>query len=366
MITRRALLASSLPLMAQSVEAGFAPLSDWTGVDANESDFAISGGEIAVSPVAAYPSWLRSEREFENFDLRGEFFIKGWTDSGFSFHAPWQGRPWEGGCQVKIFHQKEERPTPWSAGAILPVAAPRRVSVREGWNTMRILADHPRLQVWMNDELVQDLNTDAHPMLKDKLRSGHFGIAACSAPCRFRNLRVRELPARERWDVLYNEPADLERNWSVSEGKPVLHALGAILRADGSGHLASRERYRDFEFQCYIRAARQHNGGILFRSSGRGLAGEQHYEIQLHNVPEAHYPTGSLYNLQRAKYPRIQDERWYLFELRVQGASARVRIDGETVMTYGRLERLGEGFIELQAHRPGHWTEFRRVRVQRL
>jgi hypothetical protein len=168
------------------------------------------------------------------------------------------------------------------------------------------------------------------------------------------------------WETLYAKPEDFEANWAVSEGQPDFLVLGETLRADGLGHLATKARYRDFELRMYVRAANQHKAGVLFRSSGRGLPGSKHYEVQLHNVEEAHFPTGSLYHYKRAKYPRIEDEKWYLFELRVQGRKCDVRIDGETVMEYETLENLEEGFIELQAHRRGYWTEFKRIEVRRL
>jgi len=152
----------------------------------------------------------------------------------------------------------------------------------------------------------------------------------------------------------------------VSEGKPDFVALGAVLRGDGAGHLRTLEQYKDFRLLSYVRGAAQHNGGILFRSADRGKAPNDHYEIQLHPVEEAHYPTGSLYHLQRARYPRIEDERWYLLDLEVRGRTAVVRVDGEEVMRYDALERTEAGFLELQAHRRGYWLEFKAVRVKRL
>ena len=70
-----------------------------------------------------------------------------------------------------------------------------------------------------------------------------------------------------------------------------------MLHSDGVGHMATQEKFRDFELQMYVRHAWHHNGGVLFRTSGQGSRG-RHYEIQLHDVEGAHYPTGSLYSYQ--------------------------------------------------------------------
>jgi len=366
MLRRHLLLApSALLLRAQDDETGFSPLKDWTIVDGPESAFTIRDGVITVNEFASFPCWLRSARQYKNFELRGEFFIKGWTDSGIYLHAPEHGRPTQAGFQIKVFHQPEEKPASNSMGAILPVVAPKLVSVKPEWNSIRVVFDWPRLRVWTNGALVQDIDCAGNPELRYRLREGYFGIAAVSAVCRFRNLRVKELPSRDRWDWLYEGPEDFAK-WQVSEGQPNFVPLGPVLRGDGTGHLRTVEKFRDFELQTYVRAASQHNSGILFRSTGRGLAGEKHYEIQLHNVEEAHFPTGSLYHLKRAKYPRIEDEKWFLMQLRVQGPNCLVRVDGETVMEYENLDILDEGYIELQAHRRGYWTEFKHIRIQRI
>jgi hypothetical protein len=41
-------------------------------------------------------------------------------------------------------------------------------------------------------------------------------------------------------------------------------------------------------------------------------------------------------------------------------------VNGDTVMEYDRLERLEEGHLELQAHQPGCWLEYKRIRIKRL
>jgi hypothetical protein len=366
MIARREFLSLPLLTVFQQEEADFVPLRDWVAVDAPESAFAVRGDEVEVQPHASFPAWLRTARTYQNFELRGEFLVDGWNDSGIYLHAPMHGYPTDAGMQIKIFHQPEERPNAYSCGAVFPVIAPKKVTVRKGWNDFRILADDPVLKVWINGELVQDLHQRTHPELRDRLRSGYLGIAGASSLVRFRRLRVKELPGSEVWRILYEKPEDLEANWRPTVGTPLAQAIGGVLRLDGDGLLGTKEKFRDFYLQCYVRGCPQHNSGVIFRSAGKGTNPAYAYEIQLHPVPDAHFPTGSLYHYQRARYPRIEDEKWFLFELRVQGRDCKVRINGETVMEYGFLARTEAGFIELQAHRQGYWIEFKQIRVQEL
>ena len=374
-MTRRDLLAAAaaLPAAAQSTSGdGFTSLFDgrtldgWSVVDGPESAFYVNDGAIVVHEGSGFPCWLRSARQYENFDFQGEFFIRGWMDSGIYMHVPEHGRPMWNGMELHLFQDNQEKPAANSMGAIMPVAAPLKINVRNKgeWNTFRILMEWPHLRVWTNGEVVQDLQLDRHPELRWRFRRGYLGLQSLSYPIRFRGLRVSELPGAEKWQALYEGPDDFAK-WHISDGKPGFEPLGEVLRADGNGNFATNEKFRDFELQMFVRHARHHNGGVLFRTDGRGSRA-RHYEIQLHDVEGAHYPTGSLYHFQRAAYPPIEPEKWWPLQLLVKDRYCAVRINGQTVLEYDTLENVEEGPIELQAHDPGRWTEYKQIRVKRL
>ena len=345
-------------------------LDGWTIQEGPQSAFYVKDGAIHASPSSIFPAWLRSERHYENFDFRCEFFVKGWIDGGVYLHAPEHGRQTWCGQQVKIFHQLDKDPMPNSMGAVYPLIAPSSVNVRQNsWNELRILSDWPKLQVWSNGETVQDLNLDLLPEFKYRLRRGYLGLYGLGYPIAFRNLQIRELPSTDKWDVLYEAEAEMSK-WHVSESHAkapaVFDSMNGVIRTDGSGHLGTNDTYADFHLQLYVRGPQHHNGGILFRSEGKGLSGKRHYEIQLHNVEEAHYPTGSLYYYKRSIYPKIEDEKWYLLQLIARGRQCLVRINGENVLEYDRLENTEAGHIEIQAHQPGKWIEYKQIRVKSL
>jgi hypothetical protein len=369
---RTFLITPALAAAAQTASAAPASLFDgktlagWTIEQGPETAFYVKDGAITVHESAGYPAWLRSAREYENFDFRGEFFIKGWMDSGIYIHAPLHGRPtWEG-IQLKLFHQLEETPATNSMGSLFPLMAPRKVNVknRGNWNSFRMAMDWPRLRVWTNDELIQDVNLESDPNFRHRRRSGYLGFASLTYPIQFRNLSIEELPSKEKWQTLYGQPSDFDQ-WSVSEGKPHFEPIGEVLRGDGTGHIATKEQFRDFELRMYVRSVKEHNSGVLFRTSGEGLKG-RHYEIQLHNVEDAHYPTGSLYHYKRSTYPRIEPEQWFPLHLIVKDANCIVRINGDTVLEYDHMDNLEPGKIELQAHRQGYWTEFKDIQIKRI
>src|SRR5215831_10499904 len=115
---RRTFLGATLaaPLLSPAAEDGFTSLFDgktlrgWHIQDGPETAFYVDDGAIVVHESSGFPTWLCSASQYENFDFRGEFFIKGWMDSGIYFHAPEHGRPMWNGKQLHIFQQQDKTP----------------------------------------------------------------------------------------------------------------------------------------------------------------------------------------------------------------------------------------------------------------
>src|SRR6476469_3091007 len=99
--------------------------------------------------------------------------------------------------QIHLSYQGDKKPQPQSMGAIFPLVAPLKVNVKNKgeWNTFRILMDWPRLRVWTNDEVVQDLDVSGVAELRNRFRRGYLGFESLSYPLRFRSLRIQELPS---------------------------------------------------------------------------------------------------------------------------------------------------------------------------
>jgi hypothetical protein len=360
--------------LAASQDPGFQPLFDgrtlngWRIERGPETAFFVDQGDVVIHPGSNFPTWLRSERAYANFELRGEVFIQGWANSGLYLRAPLHGPPTECGLKINIFQKPDDPPLPVSMGAIFPVLAPRKVNVKNrDWNRFRVRLEDSHLQLWINSELVQDCQLDLIPALRDRLRSGYIGLESLSYPVRFRNFAIRELPSRDPWTRLYSQPLDLDAHWQPNHPewieKSKWEALGEVLRGDGLGYLATRESYSNFQLQMYVRASQHSNGGVCFRGSPRS---PEHYEIQIHDVEGAVYPTGSIYGIERAVYPAIEPEQWYLFQLLVQDALCRVRINGRTAAESRGLKNRGSGPILLQAHQNGKWIEYKDVRVMKF
>jgi hypothetical protein len=83
-IRRREFLsgAAAAPLLMatpqDTEEAGFTLLFDgqsldgWSVEEGRESAFYVNDGAIVAHESEGYPAWLRSARQYENFDFRGD------------------------------------------------------------------------------------------------------------------------------------------------------------------------------------------------------------------------------------------------------------------------------------------------------
>ena len=265
-------------------ESGFEPLFDgqslagWRIENGPESAFYVKEGAIVVHPGSNFPTWLRSAREYENFEFRGEVFIEGWANSGILLHAPKHGRPAGCGMKINIFQKTDAVPLAESMGAIFPLVAPSKVNVRNKseWNQFHVRVNWPEFKLWINGELVQDLKLDAHPELRHRLRRGFLGIESLSYPVRFRGLAVKTLPSTDTQTSLYSAPDDLEL-WRTGEPdwieKSKWETLGSTLRGEGLGYLATKEHFADYDLELYVRPSRHSNGGVYFRCPA-GIKGD--------------------------------------------------------------------------------------------
>jgi quinoprotein glucose dehydrogenase len=155
-------------------------LSGWVHMN-GAHEFTVEDGAIVgrtVESSASMNSFLCSLQEFDDFELELETMIDPITNSGIQIRT--QVRPVQGsgqgfesapgrvnGPQVEIrrFYQGQP-PTGVLYGEALgtgwlssqqKIDQGHRYLVDEGWNRLRIVAQGPRIQTWVNGNLVEDL-----------------------------------------------------------------------------------------------------------------------------------------------------------------------------------------------------------------
>ena len=196
--------------------------------------FTVEDGAVVgrtVESSASMNSFLCTTREFDDFELELETTIDPITNSGIQIRStvrPLQttGRGFESaagrvnGPQVEIRRSYKGEPatgllygeamgTNWLSSQ-QKFDAGHRYFIDEGWNTLRIVARGPRIQTWVNGNLVEDLVNEevyqSHPTgfiglqihgLSEREVNLHpeFGITTKQPlTIKWRHIRVRPLP----------------------------------------------------------------------------------------------------------------------------------------------------------------------------
>jgi hypothetical protein len=321
--------------------------------------FTIAGGVITTSGAGHIPNWLRSDREYEDFRLRLEYRLNQWAEAAVILRAPRAGRPIHSGVAIQLAHDFHNQITPHVTGAVVGVRAPA-VKVAGGygaWHSLDITFKGDRLKAAIDGITVQDGD------VPDKPGRGFIGFADLGHGYSVRNVEIEDLGAPARYVDLF-DGRSLD-GWGLRGAGQWSAREGVITGANGHGILYAPRPFADFEFSALVRGHNHVNGGIFLRGSPDEKQ-PRGFEVQIYNVPDAVYPTGSVYGIQRSRISADYDGQWVFLEIRVRGRHCRVRVNGDTVAETGKLPPARSGRIGLQIHLDNASVEFRDLRVRPL
>jgi hypothetical protein len=329
--------------------------------------WSVQGAGLRTSGLGNISNWIRTEGEYENFVLRFEYKLAQWAEAAVYVRAPRSERPGEGGLAISLCHDFHKLNTPYVTGAIRGIAAPRKLLPESFgvWHRAMVEVREGKLRVSIDDEVLQDVVIDDVPAMRTRMRRGHIGFPDLGHAYEVRNVQIEALPDSTKVVSLFNG-RDLDGwklrgagNWRVRDG--------AIEGANGHGILYAPPLFRDFELSLVVRSHSRVNGGVFLRGSA-DEGKHRGFEVQIYSPVESVYPTGSIYAKQRASVSADLEERWFLMQIRVEGARCAVRIDGELVAEYASLQGadLEAGQVGLQIHMDNASVEFRDVRVREL
>jgi 3-keto-disaccharide hydrolase len=333
-------------------------LSGWAPVGTPDA-FHVEKGAILSTGVSPYPSWLRTERPYENFVLRFDYQTLGWYEGGILLHAPVDGPASKLGLQLHLRHDRLDYKAR-SPGAIYDVAAPKSLANFDSgkWNRCEITCDWPRLEVTLNGVKIQDLDMAANPSLRYRLRTGFIGLENIGCRAYFRNITIKPLPGQEEWTSLFSTGLNGLRflgnsRWEV--GNDTLSGQGP------TGFALTKATFQGpFELQVWVKTCLNGNGGVTFNALGRSTG----TEVQCFNCPDSTNPTGSLYDIAPADRIVSQDNQWFLLQIFVDGPNAMVLVNGEKVSETDQLKPPYHGAIGFQQHTPGGHIDYRGARIR--
>lgn len=361
-------------LLSGEKEEGFVSLFDgktldgWVVDRSDVKSFSVRDGVIECSGRGDYETILRTTQMYENFELRMEYMTPGWCEGGILWHVPPVGRANRMAFKFQIYHQVGAKPEATVAGSIFGVVAPKKDLAKppRQWNDVRILMDWPRLKVTFNGEVIHDLDVEKIEDLKYRERTGYIALQDIGSRPSFRRIRIRTLPSKDKWETLFNgkdftgwHEAD-KAKWEILDG--------AMHGSNGTGYQITDKTWKDFELKATIRTSPRSNGGIFFRWNRETTKDKDRgYESQIRNSPDSSHPTGSLYEIERARDDQVaQENKWFVMHIIAQGPHVIIRVDGKTTSEVFDAKTTGAGHIALQMHSNNSWVEFKDIKIKEL
>lgn len=357
-------LAAAAPGAAESVAIfNGRDLAGWVH-EGNRFTFGVRDGAIYTSGRGFQPNWLHTEREYENFRLEFDYKLEQWTEAAVYIRAPRAGRPGQAGIAISLAHDYHQGINSYTTGGIAGAIPPLNPAAF-GWGRQQhaeITADGDHLTVRIDGVEKQNVDLGSHPELRRRLKRGFIGFPDYGYAWEIRNVRIEDRGGNTRFvDLKPGEGWTLRGggNWSVRDG--------VITGANGDGIFYAPGVFGDFELTALVRSHDHVNGGLFLRGSPEANL-NRGFEIQIFNVPDAVYPTGSIYNIARSRISADIDEQWFLLQVTVQGRNCEVRLNGEKVAETTQLPEwaMNPGRVGIQIHSRDSAVDVRDLRVRPL
>ncbi|MBI2431470.1 MAG: DUF1080 domain-containing protein [Candidatus Hydrogenedentes bacterium] len=178
-------------------------LTGWEPIDGPKESWGVEDGMLYTTGGAG-GGWLSTTAQYKDFDLQLEFRVPENGNSGVFIRAPRKGNPAFEGSEIQVlddFGSEYRTLEPWQyTGSVYHTVAPsRRVTRPAGeWQQMRIRAEGPHVQVWVNGFQTIDANLNDH---LDKIADhpgiprteGYIGFQNHGSRLDYRNIQIYEI-----------------------------------------------------------------------------------------------------------------------------------------------------------------------------
>lgn len=322
-------------------------LSGWIVAPDNAAYF-VKDSAIHCTGDPRPPYVALSEKEYENFILELDFKISANGNSGLFLHAPLDGRQSKNGFELQILDDAGRPPTPWSTGALYDLVAPDTNASRPAgeWNHYKIEFNWPLVKVWLNDVQIHDLDISPDHQMRYRRRVGYLGLQNHGAAVDFKNIFIKELPGKIKYESLFNGK-DLtgwktigDANWHVEDG--------ALVATEGSGYLVSEKTYQNFEFLTYARICNVAYGGVYYRWLSQDDPG---YLAEFYNLSDAiKYTQEYGEHIPHDVLPVHRRYTWFPYQIIAYDRQSEVRQNGLISNTNLTMQKIRPGHIVFHFH----------------
>jgi HEAT repeat protein len=177
-------------------------LTGWQGPNGAPHGWQADNGILYTNSKSG--GYIFTDKEYSDFELDLEFRLPENGNSGVGIRTPLKGDPAYAGMEIQVLDDYGDKYTqlqPWQyTGSIYAVKAPSKRATKKAseWQTMKIICNGPKVDVFVNGEHTIDANLidhldreSSHPGLKN--RKGYIGFQNHSTKIEYRNINLKEL-----------------------------------------------------------------------------------------------------------------------------------------------------------------------------
>ncbi len=377
--------------------SGFA--ADWESLTPNGSldGWRILSGEwrlnedgVLVGKAAKdVNGWILYEKHaFSDFEIAFEFRTQTPSNGGVQLRSHWLPRmPLQEGetitdapKQMYGYQANIETRTRKGTGILMeengrgylaePTVDALKKLKQRGWNTMRVSAHGPVIEVYLGDVLACRLEDEAFISGYIALQVNPFQTEDAFHEIEYRNIVVKDYGREGTWEALF-DGATLngwkewgEEDWQVEDG--VIWGRSGPKKSEG--YLATETVYKDFRVRGAFNVTGDGNYGLFYHSTIK-LRPEDGYPLiaGLQGEVEPGYPgsTGWVYEsyqrgwLVKPDHNSMQSTAlrvgaWNEIEIRTKGNHVTTWVNGIRVLDLvDEGQKLFEGSFALQLHTGG-------------
>ena len=348
--------------------------------------------------------YIVTEREFANFHLKWEWKISRGGNSGMLYHVvelPRYKVPYVTGPEYQIIDDENWEEMngyplePWQRCAVdyamyIPDFDTRELKPAGEWNQSEIIFDNGHVTYLLNGKVTVEFDAWTPDWYERKnsgkwenapeyglARSGKICLQDHGYPAWFRNIKIRELPAKPLEKELFNGK-DLtgwtlygRDKWYVENGELVCESA-----EDHSqyGYLATDDYYDDFDLSVEFKQEANGNSGVFFRSTVTPPDIVNGWQVEV--APKGHdtagiyesYGRGWLVQIPEEKETILREGDWNTLRILAEGDHIRTWLNGEPMVDItDEAVGRGKGRIALQIHDGGGIkVRWRNLRIRTL
>ena len=368
-------------LTVQEADEGFSLLFNGSDLDGwttsgNMDSWSATDGEILTGGKGGW--WLRTEKQYRDFDLRLEFKVPDGGNSGVGIRGSTVGDPAFTGMEIQIFGSYGRESSLNACGAVYNAIAPTSMAINKPglWNSYRILLEGDTLNVWLNGVRIhEDQKLDDRGMFRSpeqklplnaRLTTGYIALQDHGNPVHFRTIRIKDLsPDKDPggFESIFNGK-DLT-GWNQRGGGEWTVEGGTLVGRKGPGHLFTDKSWGDMEMRAQVKLNTGGNSGFYFRTvpnADNPDSWPTGYEAQMDNHDSKNF-SGCIYDRAWGTKVETPDNAWFDYRVRAVGDHIQTWINGIMVVD-ATLDLFDRGHIALQTHHEANVVQWRDIQVR--